>query len=333
MKKLTYSITSIIGILVVGLWISYEIQEPDYKYIPKDLPKSFDTYYQNKLRESARQGAGPGNEERLHRYSDGKTEYAILYIHGFGASRAEGEYVVDQLSEKLKANTYYVRLPGHGTNMDDHNSVSYADYLDAVQDDLRMAKQLGNKLILIGTSFGGLLSTYLAANYPEDVYAVILTSPFYDFANPLGFLFSMPGGIHVVHSVMGEMREYSVENNPKYSKDYAKHWYTKEYFTSLVELAKVKRIVAEEEVYDKVTEPVLLVYYHAEDGKEDDTASVPAMMEAFEEFGGKNRSPLDTKVAIENGNHVMVSEHVKNVDTESVFKAMEDFVGKLDTQK
>ncbi|MEO1224073.1 MAG: hypothetical protein AAFX92_07575, partial [Pseudomonadota bacterium] len=60
--------------------------------------------------------------EIRHRLAD-KSENldgVLLYIHGFGASRGEGEYVFDRVAEKYRANTYYMRLPGHGTNKEDH---------------------------------------------------------------------------------------------------------------------------------------------------------------------------------------------------------------------
>ena len=58
----------------------------------------------------------PGNEAEIvwadsnHR----QTEYAIVYLHGFSASKEDGNPVHHYLAKALKANMYLARLADHG---------------------------------------------------------------------------------------------------------------------------------------------------------------------------------------------------------------------------
>lgn len=44
------------------------------------------------------------------------TEYAIVYVHGFSASKHELRPVPDRVARAIGANLYFTRLAGHGRN-------------------------------------------------------------------------------------------------------------------------------------------------------------------------------------------------------------------------
>src|SRR5687768_3509182 len=54
----------------------------------------------------------PGNESEIVWYdsSKSKTEYSILYLHGFSASKMEGDPVHRQFARKFGCNLYLPRL-------------------------------------------------------------------------------------------------------------------------------------------------------------------------------------------------------------------------------
>ncbi|MCB1170668.1 MAG: alpha/beta fold hydrolase, partial [Leptospiraceae bacterium] len=225
---------SLVGLLALGYVL---LPDQAYEYHSKlstEEKGSFDLYLENRLRESASLKARAGNEERLIRYAD-KTPIAFMYVHGYGASRAEGEMVMDEVASRLQANTYYLRLPGHGTNMDDHASVVMSDYLDYATDALMMMDKLGDRVIVVGTSMGGLISTYLAAHYPDKVDALILASPFYEFRDKTGNVLGFPGGLALAEMVNGgEIRDSSRDpKNPRSVDGYENYWYTTQYMSAL----------------------------------------------------------------------------------------------------
>ncbi len=307
------------------------IPKPGYVYQPRSLPADFDSYYAMKLKESQAKGARPGNEERLVRFAP-KTEYAFLYIHGFGASRAEGEEVVDAVASKIKANTYYVRLPGHGTNMEDQASVEYKDYLDASEEAFSMMPQLGDKVVVIGTSMGGLLATHLAAEHPDKMYALIVASPFYEFVRKEANLASMPGGGKLTELIGGgkvrDVRRRGDDKADKRLPGFEAYWYDRQYFSAIQGLARLKRAVSTETTFGRVTEPVLMLYYYKNEQEQDNAASVAAMLDAFHQFGKFTKpSPYNRSLAVADGDHILFSKWIpsdKSLLEKEILRFLED---------
>jgi pimeloyl-ACP methyl ester carboxylesterase len=310
MKKFTKISSGVIGGLLLFFITTYYVDYPSYSYEQSSLPTSFDEFYQKQLKESQAKGARPGNEERLVRYSTGKTKFAILYIHGFGASRAEGEYITDRIAKTYKANTYYLRLPGHGTNPEDHRDTPFSEYLKTAEDALQMMDQLGEKTVVFGTSMGGLITTYLASKYPEKITAIVLASPFYDFTDKSGNIYNFIWGKNFVQAAFGEIRGNTSrpENDPSFA-----YWYKDQYYAAIQNLSDLKRAIGTQEVYEKVTLPVLMLYYYKSQEEQDKSADVSKMLAVYDEFGGSSGpNPLSRKVQIENGNHVLLSEYVES---------------------
>ena len=61
---------------------------------------------------------GTQKKVRWYQEQSKKTEYAIIYLHGFSASSQEISPTTETLSDKLKANAFYTRLTGHGRSDD-----------------------------------------------------------------------------------------------------------------------------------------------------------------------------------------------------------------------
>ena len=302
-------------------------------YTPGAVPEfsSFDEFYKSKLTKSKELNVRPGNEEKLIRKSPGKTPIAILYIHGFGASRAEGEEVVDKLADTFQANTYYLRHPGHGTTAEDHRDRIYYDYLEEGRITLKMMKLLGDKVIIVGTSMGGLVATHLASKYPEDVNGLILASPFYDFEDKTSRILNFYGGITLTHLLFGKQRNISYEKwKPEIQKlstpEYDKYWTTKQYYEAIIPLNDLRRAVSTDETYKNIQIPTLLMYYFKNELEKDKAASTNKMIYAFNEFSStKQPGSLNKLVRIENGNHILLSKYI-NIDKKLVTLEMETFI-------
>lgn len=328
MKKAVKIILVAIVAIVVLYGSVYFITYPTYTGKDKQISGSFDEYYKVKQKRSAELKTRPGNEEKLLRYSTGKTKLAILYIHGFGACRAEGEYIVDRLADHFKANTYYLRLPGHGTNMDEFASVRFSDYIDEVEEAVRMMPQLGEKVIVVGTSMGALLGIYSTTRHPDIVSALVICSPFFDYADVSPRLFDIPGGIHVVHLLMGKVR--ISQKSPEDVDGYQGFWYPKRYYRSYLSIADLKKAIAKDEIYRKITLPVQMVYYYKDKERQDKTASVKAMLHAYSQFGRDTTpNPLNRAVKIEKGSHVLFSKWVLS-DKDRIEKEVINFIELFD---
>ncbi|TGL93532.1 alpha/beta fold hydrolase [Leptospira barantonii] len=325
MKILKWTL-GIVGTLALFLVVTFYAETPKYEYKPTPLHADFDSYYREKIEISKNKKARPNNEEKLVRYSPGKTEYAILYIHGFGASRAEGEEVTDKLAKDLKANLYYLRLPGHGTNLEDHRDSTFAEILQDSETALLESEKLGNKTILIGTSMGGLISTYLAAKYPDKVHALILASPFYDFTSALGGIYQFSWGKEFAHLVMGKIRKSTEEQKKEPA---AAFWYRDQYLAAVQNLSDLREYVLGTDPFSKITSPVLMFYYFKNDKEQDASASVQSMLNAFKKVNENGKaSPLNKAVRIELGNHVLFSKYMKS-DKDLILKEEEEFIQRV----
>lgn len=320
-----------IGVILLALLLYLTFRPLSYHppvFQPMKPETTFEPYLQEKLRLSRERGVRPGNEERLVRFAD-RTSLAILYIHGYGASRAEGELVVDRLAEALKANTYYMRLPGHGTNPDDQASARYTDYLDAVEEAYQHTRLLGDHVLIVGTSMGGLLATYLGSRHPE-IAGLMLASPFFDFDQWAAHLANEPGGMAIIEMINGSPYR-KTERNPSDPNDrriegYQDFWYAKQYMKSLRSLEDLREYAARRGTYERVEMPVLMLYYYRDEVRQDKSASVPAMLEAFHSFGALTHpNPLNRAVAIEDGSHVLLSRWVE-ADHERCYQEMLRFI-------
>ncbi|MBV6493670.1 MAG: 2-succinyl-6-hydroxy-2,4-cyclohexadiene-1-carboxylate synthase [Turneriella sp.] len=322
-KKILYGFL----VLIIGYIAAIFFKPtPTYTSPPIKLAANFEAFYQDQLQQSKKLGARLNNEERLLRVRNGKTPYAILYIHGFGASRGEGEYSMDRLAQKWGANTYYIRLPGHGTNIEDHVAKGYSEYLAYCEKALAHMKFLGEKTVVVGTSMGGLLATWLAASHPNQVDALILASPFYDFSDPTARILELPGGVSLGELVVGKLRAKPEERDKNDVDGLAGYWYRPQYTKALKNLNDLRHFAANDETYAKVKQPVLMLVYYKDEKNKDQVASIKAMRHAFSVFA----TPKNQKhfVEIQNGSHVLFSKWVKT-DKETVDRELYKFAKSL----
>jgi pimeloyl-ACP methyl ester carboxylesterase len=293
--------------------------------------KSFEDYYNCRLTQSRQDKTRPGNEEKLIRYHNDPDGLSILYIHGFGSCRAEGEFVMDRIAEQFKANIYYLRLPGHGTNKEDQAVRNDKEYLETAEEAFLHMHLLGRKIIVAGTSMGGTLATWLASAYPEQVHGLILVSPFYGFFNKKANISTFPGIVSILSALFGPLRvvDRSAAAKASLLPGYENYWYTYQYYRSVRTLALLKKRVIKKEIINRITAPSLLIYFYKNEDKQDFSADTEIMISTFMEFGkAKSPDPRNRSVRITEGAHVMMSRYIKT-DHNSVFNAVKDFIDNI----
>jgi esterase/lipase len=179
---------------------------------------------------------------------------------------------------------------------------------------------LGKKVILVGTSTGGTVALKLAATYPE-INSLILLSPNVAINDKNAWLLNNPWGLQIARKVVGG-DERKVDDR---TDEYKKYWYTNYRLESLVELEEFIESSMVKTTFQKVKQPVLMLYYYKNELEQDPVVRVDAMLKMFDELGTPNN--LKRKVAIPNaGNHVMGS-YITSKDLPGVEKAIEGFVG------
>ena len=146
----------------------------------------------------------PQNEARIIWANDStkqKTEYAIVYLHGFSASQEEGAPVHKAIAKKFGCNLYLARLAEHGIDTTEAmQNLTAEKYWESVKQAYAIGKQLGKKVILMGTSTGGSNAVQLAANFPE-IHAIVLLSPNIAINDPNAWLTNNPWGLQIARLV------------------------------------------------------------------------------------------------------------------------------------
>jgi len=230
-----------------------------------------------------------------------KTKFSVLYLHGFTASGREGEPVHRDIAKALGANLYIPRLYGHGLEETEPMlGFNNEDFWESGKEALAVAKQLGEKVIVLGTSHGGALSLSLATD--PDIAALCLFGPNIAVYDPKAKLLSKPWGLQIARLVKGGNYHYMVTSNEE-KKNY---WTTKARLESLIHMQKFLDVKMRKATFKKVQAPVFLGYYYKNDSLQDQVVSVPAMLEMYDQLGTPQH--LKQKKAFpEAGDHVLTS--------------------------
>lgn len=322
-----------LALVAIGVGLTPRPSQLDERAATAVVETPVDTWIEAEIARAQQAGVRPGNEPRLVRHTPGKSAVAFLYLHGFGASRAEGEAVMDPLAEELNANLLYGLLPGHGTDDPDYHALpGPREYLQMTAQALHEARQLGDHLVVVGSSTGGLLATWLAAEHPDQVEALILASPFFEFRDPMARLLDTRLGPILVPMVQGPDRYAGWTVNPDnrvQQPGYDAHWTTHQRTSALFGLADLRRHIATPETFARVRAPALILAYEADEEHQDTVVSVHAMRAALGLFGGAAGShPASRLVKIADGNHILTSAYVRT-DKDTINKEIRSFLGEV----
>lgn len=321
MKKILIAVGVLIGGSAVAYYAGPKPEAPQLVVQTFNIPADADGLEKYVAQKEANTpGLKPGNEAKIV-WADStrqKTPIAFVYIHGFSASREEGAPVHTNLAEHFKSNLYLARLADHGVSTGDTTMKNLtADALvNSAEEALAIAKQLGDEVVIIGTSMGGALTTYLASKHPE-LKAIVLYSPCIKIYDSNAELLDDPWGLQIARQVAGgENRTYPPKNELQ-----PKFWSMNYRLEGVVALQNMLTHTMTDETFTKITCPTFMAYYYKDEENQDKVVSVPAMLDMF----GKISTPADKKKAMpfpETGNHVIasyvMSDDWKTVQEETV---------------
>lgn len=184
-----------------------------------------------------------------------RTDWAVVYLHGFSASREEIRPVPDEVAAGLGANLYFARLTGHGRDGAAMGEASVADWAADTAEALAIGRALGSRVLVIGNSTGAALAT-LAAHDPgmgDRVAGVVLVSPNFRVSGWAGRLIEWPGVRSWGPLLVGAERGFE----PR-SPDHARHWTTRYPTVALAPLGALTRAVRSQDDGDAAV-PALFV--------------------------------------------------------------------------
>ena len=263
----------------------------------------------------------PDNEARILWFDDSakaRTEYAVVYLHGFSASQEEGDPVHYEFAKKFGCNLYLARLAEHGIDTTNPlaNYTAEKSWRSAVEA-FAIGKQLGQKVILMSTSTGSTLALKLCAEFPE-IAANIMMSPNIAINDPNAWMLNNHWGLQIAQIVVGKHK--ISDDTTALSAQYWNHRYST---NSLVQLEELIESTMKESTFRKVIQPSLMLYYFKDKEHQDPVLKVSAMKRMFTQLATPDS--LKRQVAIPNADNHVLASPIKSKDVESVKKEAEKF--------
>lgn len=279
--KILKNLLKFLGILLLVLGITYFLgpksnQYPSFdgKINAVDIPLGqLEPYIAEQ--EAKVDNIKPNNQSRLI-WADSikKTDYALVYLHGFSASPMEGDPIHQEFASRYGCNLYIPRLAGHGIDSkESFADLSPKDLIESAKEAIAIGRLIGDKVILMSCSTGSTLSIYLAGENPELVDALMMYSPNIDLAAPESKLLTKQWGLQIARQMIGEYRHLDMLKGTD-KEQYTTTSYRVEALVCLRDLLDKTMTV---EQFGKIKQPFLLGYYYKSETEHDQIISMDAI--------------------------------------------------------
>ncbi len=330
MKILKYIFLTIIALIIIGI-ITYllgpkmEFEKVDGKMTFTSIPLlELDRIVKAKDANTENLKDKCGAEIIWKNDSIQQTEYAIVFLHGFSACAFEGNPIVNDFAKEFGYNLYLHRFPEHGLNdKESFKKITPKIWIESGKEAINIGKNLGKKVIVVSSSTGGTVSTFLAAENPDAIAVQFLYSPNFELANPAAGLMNDQWGFQILKNIEGSEYHYikgmSAESKP--------FWTTTYRIEGLIALQDLIEQTMTKETFEKIKTPTFIGYYYKNEEEKDNIVSIDKMKMAFDLF----QTLEDKKVIIpfaEVGGHVITNEFQKG-GLENVRQATNEFAKKI----
>jgi pimeloyl-ACP methyl ester carboxylesterase len=189
-----------------------------------------------------------------------KTPIAIVYVHGFSASKGEVRPLADEIADQLDANLFYTRLTGHGQDGAAMTQGSVNAWINDYEEALAIGRAIGDKVVVIGTSTGGALAAWAAtqAGASDGVAAIAFISPNFGVQASGAEWLTLPWGKEIATLVAGA--EY---NSPRRSALHEKFWTWRFPIAAVLPMAAMAKLAYAAPV-EKAKVPALFIFSDAD---------------------------------------------------------------------
>ncbi len=324
--KFVKILASVILVLLLGFIAGPRV--PAFRSSPQ-LPKlevGLEQLVAEEQLNESRAPTRPDNQARFIWANDtlrAQTEYALVYLHGFGASQEEGDPIHEEFARRYGMNAYLARIADHGlTDQEPFLDLSADEMVKSAEHALAIGKQIGKKVILMSCSTGSTLSLYLAAEFPEDVEALIMYSPNVDVNDPNAKWLTRPWGYQIAKMVTGS--EYREWNPPGDAKNY---WYGKYRLNGVLSLKALIDGTMTKATFERINQPILMLYYYENENKHDRTVSIPRMKDMFQQVA--TPTELKRSIACATVGHHCLASRFFSKDLDLVRRETIDFAEEI----
>ena len=264
-------------------------------------------------------GLVPETEKRI-RWIDSRskqrTHYAVVYLHGFSATRQEIAPVAERVADALSANLFETRLSGHGLVENPLLGVRAEDWLADAAEALAVGAAIGEKIILMGTSTGATLALAMAG-HPSftSVETLVLISPNFAPRDPSAEFLTWPGGPQLAYMIAGETHSWEPRNALQ-----ARYWSNSYPMDAVIEMMRLVKYVRST-LPLRLDQAILTIYSPA-----DTVVDTGRIREAFEQIDGARRLLVEIPTSGDPSNHVLVGDIMSPQTNDRVVESIVRFV-------
>ncbi len=185
-----------------------------------------------------------------------KTPLAIVYMHGFSASKQEIRPVPDMVARALGANLFFTRFTGHGRDGAAMAEGSVNAWVNDAAEAMAVGRAIGDRVVVMATSTGGSIATWTAAqpDLSKDLAAMVLVSPNYGLQAAGASLLTGPWGKQLAELIVGPERSFQTIN-----ADHARYWTSRYPTRATLPVGAVAKMARKAPVED-IEVPALFVF-------------------------------------------------------------------------
>lgn len=260
----------------------------------------------------------PGTEKEIGFGPSGpqRAPWAVVYLHGFSASRQEMAPLPQQVAQCLRGHCFSTRLTGHGRGGAAMVEASVDAWKTDALEALAIGRMLGERVLIIGASTGATLAVWLAQQpQARDRVAWVLLSPNFGPRDRRAEMINWPLGRVLARWLIGPA--YGFE--PR-SADHARYWTTRFRTEALFPMMTLVH-TARRQSLEQWHSPVLMML-----SPRDQVIDITAARAAFARIGSGCKRLLEVHDCTDALQHVIAGRILSPGTTAAVARRIVDWV-------
>ena len=282
------------------------------------VPDDVEAWIEEGERQAAdRFGLISGTEKRIRWFDKPeKTPYAVVYLHGFSATRQETAPLAQYVADALGANLFETRLSGHGRKREAMVGARAEDWLADGAEALSIASRLGEKVVVIGTSTGATLAAAMLSHPTmQSVDTIVMLSPNFAPRDPAAAWLTRPAGPLIARLLVGETRSWQPHNDAQ-----ARFWSTTYPMKSAVEMMRLVGL-ANRQLPLRISQRLLMFY-----SQDDAVISHDAALAALDAIESPLKASIEIRDPGDPSHHVLAGDALSAAKTQQVAGDIVEFI-------